>query len=233
MSITAVRKTKPITTVTDLTTYTSFPVLYLNKGGIDYKVRRVFRFSGSGSIYIYLPEKEKAKTCTVTTYVTLTDPNSDRDWYDGSCAYWSIPANTSETNVRDYDFGSVKTRFLYIKTTYSAGYGKSNIYYSLNGSTWTKFISDAGHVTWVGKLTFRYIRWKAYNSGSGTESVGIYTIEAFDLDDYTAKYDNEGEFYLDGYIPMIWIWLDGSRLKLYVYDIEGVKITPTEYELVI
>jgi hypothetical protein len=233
MSITAIRKTKGVTIVTDLTTYTSFPVLYLNKGTIDYKVRRVIRFSGAGSVYIYLSDKEKAKTCTVTTYVTLTNPDGDRDWSDGSYAWWTIPANTPETNVRDYDFGSVKTRFLYIKTAWSSGYGRSHFYYSNNGITWIRFITGAGAVTYVGMLTFRYIRWTAYNTGSGTEGVGVWSIEAFDLDDYTYKYDDDGEIYLDGYLTLIWIWLNGTRLKFFVYDVEGVKVIPTEYELVV
>jgi hypothetical protein len=229
MSINAERISRTFAEILAQTTYTSFPRLLYNKISIDYGKTWYFRFRGDGEIYVYRGDKDKAKTATVTDNVTLDSPTNDRDWNDSTLVSYSINANTPETVLRTYDFGSVKTRFLHIRSGYYA-YGTNRFYISSDGDTWT-LIYDGRGTTLILKQTFRYLRWSGYNSESSTGRLYLYTVEAFDLDDYTFK-SNTGSLTIKGYEPILWVWLDAtSRLILYVYEFDEVKVTPTYYEV--
>jgi hypothetical protein len=232
MSMKAERISYAFTEITAETTYTSFPVLLYNKVLFEYGKTRYIRMRGVGKAYFYKRDKEKAATATVTDNVTVTNPNNDRDYDDSTSASVSVPASTTNYLIRTYDFGVSKDRYLYLKHSTPASNITSKILGSEDGTTWTVISSvTAGTLTSVYKARFRYLRWMADNNTTSALTVYLYTIEAFDLDDYADS--NDTLLVIKGYGNIGWVILDGSRIALYAYDLSEVKTTHTYYELVI
>ena len=230
MSMRAERISYAFTEVTAETTYTTFPTLLYNKVLFEYGKNRYIRMRGVGKAYFYAKDKEKANTATVTDHVTVTNPNNDRDYNDDSYASASVPASTSNYLIRTYDFGTSKDRFLYLKH-YTPSGTASRILGSEDGTTWTEISrSSPGTLISIYKARFRYLRWIADNSTTSAYSVYLYTLEAFDLDDYTDSKDTL--LVIKGYGDIGWVILDGSRIALYAYDLSELKVTHTYYELV-
>jgi len=231
VSMRAERISYAFTEVTAETTYTRFPTLLYNKVFFEYGKTRYIRMRGVGRAYFYTKDKEKARTATVTDHVTVTNPNNDRDYNDDSYASASVPASTSNYLIRTYDFGTSKDRFLYLKHYTTASSIISRILVSEDGTTWTE-ITNTAYITSasVHKARFRYLRWIADNSSTSAGSVWLYTLEAFDLDDYTDSKDTL--LVIKGYGDIGWVFLDGTRLNVYAYDLDEVKVTHTYYEVV-
>jgi len=231
MSMRAERISYAFTEVTPETTYTTFPTLLYNKVLFEYGKNRYIRMRGVGKAYFYTKNKEKAITATVTDHVTVTNPSNDRDYNDDTRAEASVPASTSNYLIRTYDFGSNKDRFVFIKHSAPASNIFSRILVSEDGTTWTEISKVSyGTLTSIYKARFRYLRWVADNSTASAYTMWLYTIEAFDLDDYTDSKDTL--LVIKGYGDIGWVILDGSRIVLYAYDLDEVKVTHTYYELV-
>ena len=220
------------TEVTAETTYTTFPVLLYNKVLFEYGKNRYIRMRGVGKAYFYTKNKEKARTATVTDHVTVTDPNNDRDYNDNTRASADVPAKTSNYLIRTYDFGTSKDRFLFFRHNTQSIYTTSRILGSEDGTTWTEISKTTGtDLTSICKVRFRYLRWVGDNSDTSAYPVYLYTLEAFDLDDYTDSKDTL--LVIKGYGDIGWVILDGTRIALYAYDLSELKVTHTYYELVI
>jgi len=230
MSMRAERISYAFTEVTPETTYTTFPTLLYNKVLFEYGKTRYIRMRGVGKAYFYAKNKEKAITATVTDHITVTNPNNDRDYNDDTGASVSVPANTTNYLIRTYDFGTSKDRFLFLK--HYAPYNTfSRILGSEDGTTWTEISkATSGTLTSIYKARFRYLRWIADNNTTSAYPVYLYTLEAFDLDDYTDSKDTL--LVIKGYGDIGWVILDGTRIALYAYDLSELKVTHTYYELV-
>ena len=214
-------------------TVATLPVLILNKSIFALGRTRYVRFGKGAVAYHFKKDKEKVQTATITDYVTVTNPTSDRDFNDDTYAYYSVPATTTQ-DIRMYDFGTVATRFVFCKLESAATGTYSRLYASSDGTTWTLLAQkDGTPTTFFMKASFRYLKWQGYNTNASAYAVFLYTLEVFDPNDCSAKSDT-GELVVVGYGDIGWVVLDGSgSCAYYVYDISDVKVTDTQYVLVV
>jgi hypothetical protein len=229
MSTSFMKRTKAQIEIVAETTAT-LPILLFNKTTIPMGRTRYIIFGG-GTCYHFKKDKDKTQTASITDYVTVTTPTADRDWNDSTYASYNVPA-TATADVRLYDYGSVKTRFVYLVIRSAASNLTTLIQASEDGSTWTT-IASAVSAT-VGaflKATFRYLKWVGSNTYSSSLTTIVYTLEVFDPDDPTA-YSTTGELVIEGYGDIAWVIIDGvGSTVYYVYDISQVKLVHTEGEL--
>jgi hypothetical protein len=213
-------------------TVATLPVMVLNKSVFQLGRTRYVRFGAGAVAYHFNRNKEKTQTATITDYVTVTNPTYDRDFNDNTYASYTVPASTVR-DIRRYDYGSVATRFIFCKLGATSGV-YSQLYASSDGSTWTLVAQTSStSAIFLSKLSFRYLKWTGYNSTSAPYDVYIYTLEVFDLNDYTAMSDT-GELAIVGYGDIGWLILDGTgSCAYYVYDISDAKVTDTQYTLVV
>jgi len=224
------RITKSVTEIVAETTVT-IPTLVVNKPTLPFGKKRVVRFDTDRYLYVFDGTKEKAQAATITDYVTVTNPSYDRDHNDGSYAYYTLAAGT-ESNIRLYDFGVVKTCFVY--TRLGAGSGTfTYLEYSTDGATWTvMYQAYAGTGAGFRKISFRYLRWRGRNTSTSAADTYMYSVEVFDPDDYVDRLDPKvtKECVL---LPAVgknwWVILDcGYSSNYYIYDVSDVAVTHQE-----
>jgi len=184
-------------TFTEVTAETTAnpPILLNNKVIIPYTIKQRVRLGGyNPAIKEYTKDKDLRQTATVTDYVTVSNPNNDKDWNDGSYASVTLAASTAETTLRIIDLGAVKTVYIYYKHYSPTSGVLSRLYVSQDGSTWSK-IDEAESATRSGfcKSTCRYIRWTGTNSTSSSYYVYLYSIEIFDVNGSTHVTAGSGE----------------------------------------
>jgi hypothetical protein len=214
-------------------TVATLPVLILNKSVFPLGRTRYVRFGKGVTAYHFKKDKEKVQTATITDYVTVTNPTQDRDFNDDTYASYTVSAGATQ-DIRLYDFGTVATRFVFLKIGSATSGIYSRLYASSDGSTWTLLAQkDATATTYLMKASFRYLKWQGYNTTSTGYGVILYTLEVFDPNDRTAM-SNTGELVVVGYGDIGWVILDGSgSCAYYVYDISDAKVTDTQYVLVV
>jgi hypothetical protein len=225
------RITKAFTEVVDETLATP-PVLILNKYYNPSGKDRFIRFATDLYLYEFDKTKEKAQTATITDYVTVNNPTYDRDHNDSTYSWVGIPGGTSQ-DIRLYDFGSVKTRFIYVKVYVDSSSLYNRISISEDGSTWETILNynTVAEATFLFKKTFRYLKWHAENTGTSTYYPRLYSLEVFDIDDYVARVTS-GEHKLITKDGIVWVIIDGNvKVLYYIYDLSDVKVSVLEGEV--
>lgn len=226
------------TEVVALTT-ASPPILLYNKANIGVARRFIRVRSNNPKIYEFAMGKDKAPGSTVTNGgFTLTNAGKEFDHDDATNMSASIPGGTAESLVRQYDFGSVATRYIFYKfATDSAAGITARLYYSADGSTWT-LINSASAATVSGflKASFRYLKFTAANTASSAYNVSMYTLEVFDPNDPTQSKAPAGtnvvaELNIATLNALVSVILDADlTIAYYVYDVESAKVTISEGE---
>jgi hypothetical protein len=230
MAITFTKKVKAQTEVV-AETVASLPVMVQNKASFPFGKTRHVMFGVGATCYHHQKAKEKAAGSTLTDYVTITNPGNDRDYNDATAASVSVAAGATQ-DIRQYDFGVSKERVAQCDLGSAAAGIYSEVLYSVDGSTWnTLFSKDSTHAMYCGKATFRYLKWRGRNTTGSGNTVYLYTIEAFDLDDYNGM-SNTGELVVEGFGDIGWVSLVGTgSVAYYVYDVSQVKVTHVEGSL--
>lgn len=204
-------------------------------------VTRRIRVAGDVRVYEFTKANDKTQTASITDVRTpFINPDADRDWDDDTSAYISpTPPGLEEYDVRIYDYGESKWRFLCYKfsaysivTEYE---GTGRLYYSSDGTNWTmlKEVTN-GTVSGVTLQTFRYLKFTLRtNDQTATPAIWIYSVEVFDPGDYTKKTvcTKYAEHEISTHLEPVQILLRGSLYSYYVYDLNPVKVTVSEGEV--
>jgi hypothetical protein len=204
------------------------PVLLYNKITITQGRIRYANFAKSLTAYVFTKQNDKTQNATITDYVDVVDPEEDKDWNDGTAAAYAVPAGTS-TNIRLYDYGYVAERYVYVRT-YSPSSFRTTIYMSSDCETWTTLHDNYArgaisefHV----RKTFRCLRWWAKNDASSGQWTNLYSLEVFELDDYTMR---SNKLKLVPELGKFSVLVVGQSGLYYVYEISEVKETVEEIE---
>jgi hypothetical protein len=163
-------------------------------------------------IFEFDKSKNLRSSVSVTNHVSITNANADNDYND------STAASTSDIgDFRTYDLGAIKNVFLNIRHGADSGQ-MSVIRISNDNSTWTEISSVSNNATaWVsGLYTCRYIRW----AGSATTgSKNLYTVEIFDINNYTERTNATGNSVIEHAIvtknDIHWICIKADSMMTY------------------
>jgi len=164
-----------------------------------YQLNRVKLPSPSTSDYIS-PSAASASSSTRASSeayevydIGVTNKANIYDLDDDTYASYSIAPDTPETELMRWDFGSAEERWIYYRMSPTGStLVHSRLYYSSDGSTWTKFVdisggTPAGPATFTG--AFRYIKWTASSASGSTFSVKLNSLDVAESFKYTIDDD--------------------------------------------
>jgi len=119
------------------------------------------------------------------------DDSAVKDWDNSTYVQWMTPGGAvSETDWYKWDFGEVKTFWLYYHIASNNSYVYCKLYYSSDGSSWAK-IDEASNNTKSGwkRITARYIKatYKDVGTSAGGYYARIHTLIALECSDSAAE----------------------------------------------
>jgi len=232
---TITRKRKNVVTLVSPTRISPGVHLALNKMPLSPDEKLIISTSYSNvKIYAFTQAKEKAQYASITDHVSVTNPTLDRDFDDGTSASRSTAGYTIE-DVRTYDFQTVKTRFVHVRTqgataTYVILLG------SVDGNNWTTLlnVNPTSATSYFLKAEFRYLRWRNDNSRAGySVTLHLYSIEVFDPDDYD-YYAQKAYHEITGLAGRTWVVFETDQSLSYsVFRAEPTYSSYVEEEVIL